>query len=165
MRDSHIGHDVVKGAIAGAAATWLMGQFTAWMYEREDREAREREDRARGGIAAYERAAEKGADLLNVQLSEKARGQVGNAIHWATGVGAGITYALLRRRWDGIAAGKGLPFGTAFFLAVDELVNPLLGFTPGPAAFPWQAHARGLGGHLTFGLTTALVLDGLDRVA
>lgn len=44
-------------------------------------------------------------------------------------------------------------------------MNPLLGFTPGPRAFPWQAHARGLGGHLAFGLTSDLILDGLDRVA
>lgn len=165
MRDSHIGLDIVKGAIAGAAATWLMGQVTTRMYAREDRQAREREDRARGGVSAYERAAEKGAALVNVQLPETTRGQVGNAVHWATGIGAGITYALLRRRWDGVTAGKGLPFGTAFFLTVDELMNPLLGLTPGPQAFPWQAHARGLGGHLTFGLTTELVLEGLDRVA
>ena len=165
MRNSRIGVDIVKGAIAGAAATWLMGQVTAWMYEREDRQARAREDRARGGTTAYEGAAEKGAELVNVQLSEEARGQAGSAIHWATGIGAGIAYALLRRRWDRVAAGKGLPFGTAFFLTVDELTNPLLGLTPGPQAFPWQAHARGLGGHLAFGLATELALEGLDRVA
>ncbi|MCA1673436.1 MAG: DUF1440 domain-containing protein, partial [Actinobacteria bacterium] len=59
----------------------------------------------------------------------------------------------------------GLAFGTGFSLLVDELMNPLLGLTPGPRAFPWQAHARGLGGHLAFGATTELVLEGFDRVA
>ena len=48
---------------------------------------------------------------------------------------------------------------------IDELMNPVLGFAPGPQVFPWQAHARGLGGHLVFGLTSELVLEGLDRVA
>jgi hypothetical protein len=48
-------------------------------------------------------------------------------------------------------------------MMVDELLNPVLGLTPGPLAFPWQTHARGLGGHLAFGLTTELVLEGLDR--
>jgi hypothetical protein len=161
----HIGVDIIKGAIAGAAATWFMGQVTTWMYEHEDRQAREREDRARGGVPAYERAAEKAADLADVRLSKKARSQVGNGIHWATGIAAGVAYAVLRRQWRGAASGKGLPFGTAFFLTVDELMNPLLGFTPGPQAFPWQAHARGFGGHLAFGPTSELILEGLDRVA
>jgi uncharacterized membrane protein YagU involved in acid resistance len=47
---------------------------------------------------------------------------------------------------------------------MDELMNPLLGFTPGPQAFPWQAHARGLGGHVVFGLATEGVLQVLDRM-
>jgi hypothetical protein len=163
--NSHIGVDVIKGAIAGAAATWLMGQVTTWLYEHEDRQAREREDRARRGVTAYERAAEKAAELAHVRLSQEERGQVGTAIHWATGIAAGAAYAVLRRRWRGVAAAKGLPFGTAFFLTLDEVVNPLLGLTPGPQAFPWQAHARGLGGHLAFGFTSELILERLDRVA
>ena len=161
----HLGVDIVKGVIAGAVATWVMGQATTWMYEHEKREARDREDRARGGLTAYERAAEKAAGLANVELSKERRSQVGSAIHWATGIGAGVAYAILRRQWQGASVAKGLPFGTAFFLTVDELLNPLLGFTPGPDAFPWQAHARGLGGHVVFGVTSELVLEGLDRVA
>ncbi len=71
----------------------------------------------------------------------------------------------MRKRWPAAALLKGLPFGAAFFVVVDEFVNVALGLTPGPRAFPWQAHARGLGGHLTFDATSELVLEGLDRVA
>lgn len=162
---NHVGADIIKGAIAGAAATWLMGQVTSWMYEHEGEDAKERENRARGGLSAYERAAEKGADLVNLRLSEPARARAGSAIHWSTGIAAGVAYALARRKWGGITAATGLPFGTAFFLTVDEVMNPLLGLTPGPQAFPWHAHARGFGGHLAFGLANDLILDGLDRVA
>lgn len=63
------------------------------------------------------------------------------------------------------ATAFGRPFGLGFFLAVDELMNPLLGLTPAPQAFPWQAHARGLAGHVVFGVTNHVVLEGLDRVA
>lgn len=157
--------DILKGAIAGAAATWLMGRVTTWMYEREDTSAREREDRVRGDATAYERAAETAAALVETPLSKDARSRAGNVIHWAVGTAAGAAYAVLRRRWRTVAAGKGLSFGATFFLTVDELMNPLFGFTPGPRAFPWQAHARGLGGHLAYGITTELVLEGLDRVA
>ena len=35
-----IGEDLVKGAIAGAVATYVMGRITTFMYDREDRRAR-----------------------------------------------------------------------------------------------------------------------------
>jgi hypothetical protein len=157
--------DLVKGALAGAAATWLMTQVTAWMYEHESDDAKRRENQARGDRTAYESAAEQAAGLAGVRLSGEQRSHAGTAIHWATGIAAGALYAVLRKRWPASAIAKGLPFGAGFFLLVDELLNPVLGLTPGPQAFPWQTHARGLGGHLAFGATTELVLEGLDRVA
>ena len=165
MRDNDIGVDIIKGAVAGAVATWTMSQVTTWMYEHEDRQAREHEDSVRAGVLPSERAAEKVAALVNVELSKQDRARIAQGIHWATGISTGIAYALLRRQSRGVSAAKGLPFGAGFFLVLDELLNPLLGLTPGPRAYPWQAHARGLAGHLAFGMTTELVLEGLDRVA
>jgi len=156
---------LVKGAIAGAAATWVMGQVTSYMYEHEDPEAREREDSARGGVTAYERGAGIAADAVGVELTEAGRRQAGTALHWATGVGAGALYGAVRELFPGISVGQGSGFGAAFFLAVDEGLVPILGLTPGPGAFPWQAHFRGLAGHLVFGVVADTVLDVLDRVA
>lgn len=164
-QDGRVVGDIVKGALAGAAATWLMTQATTWMYEQEPDEAKQRENEARSDRSAYEVAAEKAAAVAGMELSQEQRGQAGLAIHWATGIGAGIVYALLRRRAPAVRAANGLAFGTGFYVVVDEILNPVLGLTPGPQAFPWQAHARGLGGHLAFGATTELVLEGLDRVA
>jgi hypothetical protein len=157
--------DIVKGAIAGAAATWVMGRATTWLYQREREQAKERENEARGGGTAYENAAERLAGALHVSLAQAQRARAGTAIHWATGIASGVAYQLLRRRWAGARTANGLPFGTAVFLVLDEAMNPLLGLTPGPRAFPWQAHARGFAGHLVFGATTEMVLGGLDRVA
>ena len=91
--------------------------------------------------------------------------QAGQALHWATGIGAGALYGVARKRWPAVAGAAGLPFGAAFYLVVDEVMNPALGFTPGPTAFPWQTHARGLGGHLVFGLALEVLLGGIDRSA
>jgi hypothetical protein len=33
--NQNIAADVLKGAIAGAVATWLMDRATTWMYEQE----------------------------------------------------------------------------------------------------------------------------------
>jgi hypothetical protein len=42
--------------------------------------------------------------------------------------------------------------------------NALLRLTPGPAAFPWQTHARGLAGHLAFGVVADTPLDVAEAV-
>jgi hypothetical protein len=163
-RGHTIGEDLVKGAIAGAVATYVMGRITTFMYDREDRRARKQEDEARGGGTSYGTAAEKGAELVGSRLTSKEREQAGSAIHWALGIGAGAGYAVVRRRLAFLGSTVGTAFGTAFWAFVDEGVVPALGLTPGPLAFPWQAHARGLVGHLTFGTVTDGALRVLDRV-
>ena len=157
LNQRSIAANLALGAVAGAAATWVMGKATTYLYEHESREAREREDSARGEKSAYEVAAEKAADLLGRQLSEEERKEAGSAIHWALGVGSGAVYGALRPRIGGGWASAAL-FGAAVWLLMDEVGNVALGLTPGPSAFPWQAHARGLAGHLVLGLAVEGVL-------
>lgn len=161
--------DIALGALAGAAATWIMGKATTYLYERESEPARQREDQARGGRTAYETAAEKAAGLAGKELSEDKRKKLGSAIHWSVGVGSSVLYALLRRRLAGRGLGTelaaGALFGTAVWLLLDEVGNVALGLTPGPAAFPWQTHARGLAGHLVLGLAAEGVMQAADLAA
>ncbi len=154
--------DILKGALAGAVATWAMNQTTTWLYARESEEARERETAARGGDTAYATAAESLAQMAGRDLSDEQKRRAGAGIHWATGIIAGAKYGLFRRYWPGVSAGFGLLYGTAFFLMMDELMNPVLGLTPGPAAFPWETHARGLAGHLTYGAVNEATLRLMD---
>ncbi len=156
--------DLALGAVAGVAATWVMNRATTFLYEREDERARQREDAARGGRTAYGIAAGKAAAALGVRLSDSAQKKLGTAIHWAIGAGGGAAYGVLRRRVPHADAGQGLAYGAAFFAVMDEGANTALGLTPPPAAFPWQAHARGLAGHLVYGLVTETLLDAADRV-
>jgi hypothetical protein len=155
---------VLKGAAAGAAATWTMNQVTTWMYAHESDAAREREDRARGGQTAYVSAASRLAGAAGLKLEEAQRARAGTAMHWATGVTAGMAYAIARQRWPAVSRANGLPFGIGFFLLIDEAMNTAFGFTPPPRAFPWQAHARGAAGHVVFGLVTHTALAALDRL-
>lgn len=157
--------DLIKGAIAGAVATWVMGKVTSAMYAREDRGARRREDAARGGKTAYGVAAAKAAHAAGAGITDGQREQLGSAVHWALGIGAGAAYAVLRRRFGGVGRAAGLGFGTAFWAAVDEGLVPALGLTKGPGAFPWQTHARGLAGHVSFGAVADGTLRLLDAVA
>jgi hypothetical protein len=164
LEHRRIRDDLIKGAIAGAVATWVMGKVTNAMYAREHPRARSQEDDARQGKTAYGAAAEKTAVLLGKHLEGERRERLGSALHWALGIGAGAAYAVLRRRFDAVGGAAGFGFGTAFWAVVDEGLVPALGLTPGPRAFPWQAHARGLAGHLTFGTVTDRTLRLLDAV-
>jgi len=157
--------DLAKGAIAGLVATWVMGQLTTYLYEAENEEARKREDAAREGKTAYGVAAEKAAGMVGRELSDEERQRAGSAIHWVLGAGAGAAYGVMRHRIPAADLGNGLLFGTAFWAVIDEGANVALGLTPGPTEFPWQAHGRGLAGHLLFGVAADVTLRALDRVA
>src|SRR5438477_11209322 len=90
---SGAGAAVIKGAIAGAVATWLMGKLTSYMYERESTNVREAEDKARNGKTSYGAAADKVAGLAGRSLDDQRGGGIGSAIHWAIGMGTGAVYA------------------------------------------------------------------------
>ncbi|HUH12794.1 MAG TPA: DUF1440 domain-containing protein [Longimicrobiales bacterium] len=159
-----IAADLVKGAIAGAVATYAMDALTRFLYEHESEEAREEEEEARGGATAYEVAAERGAEAVGAELTKKQRRRAGTGLHWGLGVGAGAVYGVIRTRVPFVGEAEGVGFGSTFFLLIDEGVVPLLGLTPGPAAFPWQTHVRGLAGHVVFGMVADATLRALDRV-
>lgn len=158
--------DIVKGAIAGAVGTWLMDRVTWDMYRSEDRDAYRQEKEAQvEGMYASHVAADRAAKAVGVELSGKRLDAAGQAVHYATGVVPGALYGALRNRVDGVGAGRGLLYGLGLFAIVDEGVVPLLGLGSGPTKYPWQAHARGLVGHLVLGAITDTVIDVLDEVA
>jgi len=163
-RDDHLASEVVKGVIAGAIATWAMGKVTTYLYQHESQEVRQREDAARHGRTAYGVAAEKVAHTFGVSL-DGTEGAAGRAIHWGLGLATAAAFAVLRGRYAQAGRAAGLAFGSAFWLLLDEGAVYALGLTPGPTAFPWQTHARGLAGHLVYGAVSNAALDVLDRVA
>ena len=156
--------DIALGAVAGAAATWLMDLTTTALYEAQPKPVKDRENEARGDKTAYEIAAERGARLFDRTLDKNQRKQAGTAIHWATGIAAGAAYGALRHALP-MKIGSGLAFGTAFWLAVDEGANTLLGLTASPTKFPWQTHARGFAGHTVLGTAVESVFDVVDLVS
>lgn len=144
--------NVLLGAAAGAAATWVMGKATTALLENEDPGARMREEIARGGETAYALAAGRVGEALGYDLSGDQREQVGQILHYATGIGAGAVYGALAPR----VPGSGLALGLLLFAGIDEGLNAAMGLPP--RRFPWQAHARGLAGHLIYGASTELAL-------
>ena len=156
--------ELVKGAVAGAVATAVMDLAVRYLAEKEDPAARRQERRARGGKPPSRAAAEQVARSAGAELGPREERAAGRALHWAAGITAGALYAALRPRFAGFDLGRGVGFGTGFWLLIDETVVPMLGLTAGPGAFPWQSHVRGFAGHVVFGTVTDSTLDLLDRV-
>lgn len=142
-----------------------MDRTTTRILEEQSAESRARENAARGGMTAFEIAAERTARLAGHALGDERRKRAGQAMHWALGVAAGAAYGVLRNRVRRAGIGSGLAWGLALFLLVDEGAQALLGLTPPPDRFPWQTHARGLAGHLVLGAALEAPFDAADLIA
>jgi hypothetical protein len=158
-----VASDLLLGAVAGVAATWVMDRVDWFMYRREPESSRRRtwEVRPEGKDPAH---------VIASRASQAFGGDpvpqghpAGMAVHYAIGVVPAAAYGALRERVPAIGAGAGLAYGLAMFIAEDEVANPLLGFAAMPQRYPWQPHARGLVAHLVYGLVTDAVLTGLQR--
>ncbi len=157
--------DIIKGALAGGAAVWVMDQVGWYLYRREDPKAVRKELEARvDSLDVAHVAANKLAGALGVKLHPKQPHPAGIAVHYALGIVPGALYGPLRQRAPELRAGRGLAYGLGLFLLNDELMNPLLGLASGPTAYPWQAHARGLISHLVVGVVTDAGIEALDHV-
>ncbi len=155
---------VLKGVLAGAMAWWAMDGVLRFLYNHEHSDTRRQEDQARGGVPALEVMAERAAQIAGVTLSAAERQRGGTSLQWAVGVGAGLLYAALRDQLPSSGIRRGIVYGAAFSLLVDEGVVPLLKFAPGPSTFPWQTHARGFAAHLVYGAVAEITMGWLDRL-
>ena len=154
-----LGTDLVRGAVAGAVATWLMDRVGWALWNREDPRALAREEAARPeGMDPAHVAANRVADAIGRPLHPRQPHPAGIAVHYAIGMVPAMAYAALRRRVPALRTARGAAYGFGLFAAVDEGLVPALGLASGPRAYPWQAHARGLVSHLVLGVATDVTL-------
>jgi hypothetical protein len=152
----------LKGAVAGAVGVWALDKVTWFMLNHEDRDAREREDAARpDGLDPAHVLANKVAGAFGTKLDPPQPNAAGIATHYMLGILPAAAYGVLRRGRAGFPLALG--FGVGLFLLQDELLNPLMGTSSGPRAYPWQAHARGLAGHLAYGAATEGSLELMEK--
>ncbi len=157
--------DLFKGAVAGAVGVIALDYITWFMWDREDPAALERERAARpGGLDPAHAMANQVAEMTGRELTPRQPHPAGIVAHYGLGVVPGALYGALRHRVDKVGIGRGLLFGLGAFLINDELTGPMLGSAGKPTEYPWQAHARGLIGHLAYGAVTDATLDVFDRM-
>lgn len=153
----------LKGAAAGAVGVLAMDIATWWMYRGEDARRLEREKQARPlGKDPAHVAARKIASLFGSDAAQDEPNAAGIGMHYALGMVPGAAYAKVRRAQPSVAAGGGAVYGLSLFLLNDEIANRVLGLSGPPRAYPWQAHVRGVVGHVVLGVVTEATLKALE---
>lgn len=92
---------------------------------------------------------------------EKTKQAGGNAVHYLYSTLWGGIYGGLAEVRPEVAAGMGLPFGTALWLFGDELGLAVMGLAKWPTEYPASTHGYALSSHLVYGLVTDLVRRGV----
>lgn len=162
-RDSFL-LDVGIGLLAGFVATKVTEYAQQALWAAAPEKTRQREQRVRPG-PPYRIAAQKTADLAGVDLGKQGTMAAGMAFHYASGIGWGPVYCLMRRAAGMDSLGAGVAAGMSMSVILDELVTPALGFSAPNRDYPAAAHVRGLIGHLVYGLVLAGTAEGLYRLA
>jgi hypothetical protein len=151
---------LIRGAVAGATATWLMDMGTTAMQKLQSAADMRRERAAwPNGQPSVENLVDRIADRLGMRLDRPSRAAAAGAAHYALGVIPGALYAALRDRVPAIGAGRGLVFGALLWAVNDELISTRLGLAGPLTAYPVMTHIRGLIGHLMLGVGTDLGID------
>lgn len=156
--------ELLKGAFAGALGVWALDRVTWFLYNREDSSALEQEEKARpNGMDPAHVMVGKMASMLGMDYQVRQPSSAGIAAHYALGVLPGALYGAFRGK-DGMSLKRGAAYGLGLFVLHDEILNWAFGFSGPPTAYPWQAHARGLAGHLAYGAATEGALAAFERV-
>ncbi|WP_421682889.1 DUF1440 domain-containing protein [Stutzerimonas urumqiensis] len=165
--DEWSGSELLMGALAGAAAgalaVWVMDRvdWTAYRHEAEQTRAKTVAARPEGMDPAHV-LANTFANRVGKDVKQPSVAGIGT--HYAIGILPGALYGMLHDRVPGLSAGRGGLFGLGLFLLQDELFNTITGLSGKPRQYPWQAHARGAGAHLVYGLTTDAALRLFKRM-
>ncbi len=153
---------MLVGLIAGLVASWTMDRFQdVWIAVSPPDESKKKEDEtdpSEDSGESQDDATVKAASVISEGLFEhkltKAEKKIaGPAVHYAVGATSGIVYGIASEFLPEVTMGFGLPYGTAFWLVVDEGAVPLLRLSKLPTAYPASIHIYALASHLVFGAT------------
>lgn len=147
---------VWKGAVAGLAAgfagTVAMTAFqNAWNRTRQEKSAGEDEAAESATVKAARAIAE---NVLHRPLSESEKNRAGEMVHYGFGAMNGALYGAVAELSPVARKGMGLVFGGSLFVAADEILVPLLGWSGPPQDYPISSHLYGFASHLVYGVSS-----------
>lgn len=162
--DRNLTMDLLKGAVAGAAAIWVMDRVDWFMYSRGSADTLARTIEARpAGMDPAHLVVRRVSQAFGREVPISQPNVAGVSVHYSFGIVPGALYSAMQPRTPSISSGRGMLYGLGLFLAHDEGINTVCGLAGRPGDYPWQAHARGLISHLVYGLTLDAGLRLMNR--
>lgn len=166
------GHSVwkglVAGAVAGAAAAWVMNRFQAGSQKLQQKlQPEQQQSGGSGGDDATVKTARAISESVGHDLTDTEKKVAGPLVHYAFGTLMGALYGLAAEVQSHVRAGFGTAFGTTVWLVADEIMVPALRLGAKPNEVSLKVHANALAAHLVYGATAEAVRHGvhaaLDR--
>ena len=152
-----------RGGAAGAVGVVAMDVVTWVLYRRESRLDLLREKRLRPyGKDTAHALVRRVTHALGSDAGRTEPNGAGIAVHYGLGMLPGAVYAEQRTRRPWVRRGNGAAYGAALYLANDLLAARLLGIAGPQGRYPWQAHARGIAGHVVLGVVTEAALNAMQ---
>lgn len=159
----------LAGALGGLAGAWLMIRFNHALggggfragdthpHRRSRAQPNDTDATFSDEPATMQAASTIVEPLIGRPLAEREKEIGGPIVHYAFSAVMGALYGAAAETQPSAAAGAGIPFGTAVWVAADEIGMPLAGFAADPREYPLSRHATALGSHIVFGLTVECV--------
>jgi len=170
-KDRNIVFGTIAGMAGGLAASWVMNLFIEGVTQAKEKikepeppTAAEQAGNKDSGEEP-EDATQKVADAFvysstGEHLSKEKKKKAGPAVHYAFGSLMGAVYGAVAEYSPASRIGLGTLFGTALFVAADEIAVPALGLGDPPTQVPMSDQAIHLAAHWVYGATTELVRRG-----
>lgn len=133
------------GLAGGLVASWLMVKFqqSVWPPPKGDR-----------GSPTAKLAKDVRAWTNSEPLTDRRMKTDGTLIHYVLGAGLGLGYGATAVLQPRVTLARGILFGVATELVIDQTIVPALGLANPFWRCPVKWHLRGLAAHLVFGIAT-----------
>ncbi len=152
-----------RGGAAGGVGVTAMDVVTWLMYRQENPSDLQREKQVRPfGQDTAHALVQRVATAVGSDAGRQEPNGAGIAVHYALGMLPGAVYAQLRQQHRWLRAGRGALYGAGLYVVNDLLASRLLGIAGPQRDYPWQAHARGLVGHVVLGVVTEATLNAVE---
>lgn len=141
---------IIAGVAGGLAASLAMNQFQKLVSAMSNNDDTPSQDED----ATIKTAKAIAHHVFHCELNDEQKKWAGPAVHYSMGAGFGAAYGVLAESVPVTTAGFGTLYGTAVWLAADEIAVPALGFAQGPAETSFSSHVNALASHLVYGVVT-----------
>lgn len=145
---------MVAGALAGLFAGWVMNRIVEKVAEPAPANPESGGQHTNVGTEPESSSvltARRIAERMGRELTDEEARKAGPVVHYAFSALTGAVYGALVEYMPFLSFGLGTLFGTAVWVAADEIALPKLELADDPKRYPAAAHARSWAAHAAWG--------------